>query len=222
VPSHQHLATYTLLGFDKTGDFLLGNGLKKLGSLLDRGVKVALVYGDRDYQCNWYGGEAISLAIDSHLSTNFKNAGYANIETNASYVGGFVRQYGNLSFARVFDAAHEGKSISIPPPKKNFLLGSILTDPAPYYQPETTYQIFNRVMFNTDVATGKIPTTSDYSSTGRSSAWSPSKLPTANEMAQCYLWDVMETCTKAEKAVLMSGQAVVKDFVLVGEGKVVA
>jgi hypothetical protein len=32
----------------------------------------------------------------------------------------------------------------------------------------------------------------------------------------------METCTKAEKAVLMSGQAVVKDFVLVGEGKVVA
>jgi hypothetical protein len=118
VPSHQHLATYTLLGFDKTGDFLLGNGLKKLGSLLDRGVKVALVYGDRDYQCNWYGGEAISLAIDSHLSTNFKNAGYANIETNASYVGGFVRQYGNLSFARVFDAAHEGKSISIPPQKK--------------------------------------------------------------------------------------------------------
>jgi hypothetical protein len=106
--------TYAYIGFDRTGDFMLGNGLKKLGGLLDRGIKVALVYGDRDYQCNWLGGEAISLAIESKLSSGFKKAGYANIETNAEYVGGFVRQYGNLSFARVFDAAHEGESPLFP------------------------------------------------------------------------------------------------------------
>jgi len=33
------------LGFDQTGDFLLGDGPGKLGRLLDRGVNVALLYG---------------------------------------------------------------------------------------------------------------------------------------------------------------------------------
>jgi carboxypeptidase C (cathepsin A) len=68
------------------------------------------MYGDRDYQCNWIGGEAISLAIKSNASSSFMKAGYANIETNSSYVGGFVRQYGNLSFSRVFQAGHAGKT----------------------------------------------------------------------------------------------------------------
>jgi len=36
----------------KTGDFVRGHQLAQLGGLLDKGVKVALVYGDRDYQCN--------------------------------------------------------------------------------------------------------------------------------------------------------------------------
>jgi carboxypeptidase D len=98
------------LGFNLTGDFVRGHGLASLGTLLDKGVKVALVYGDRDYQCNRLGGEAISLAIESNLSSNFKNAGYTNIETNSSYIGGLVRQYGNLSFSRVFQAGHEGKA----------------------------------------------------------------------------------------------------------------
>jgi carboxypeptidase C (cathepsin A) len=79
-----------------------------VGSLLKRGVKVALVYGDKDYQCNWLGGEAISLALGS---SDFHKAGYANIETNASYVGGLVRQYGNLSFSRIFQAGHESMSL---------------------------------------------------------------------------------------------------------------
>lgn len=92
-----------------TGDFVRGHGLANLGTLMDRGVKVALVYGDRDYQCNWLGGEAISLAIKANSTAGFANAGYANIQTNASYVGGLVRQHGNLTFSRVFQAGHEGK-----------------------------------------------------------------------------------------------------------------
>ena len=35
-----------------SGDFVRGKNLAILGQLLDRGVKVALMYGDRDYQCN--------------------------------------------------------------------------------------------------------------------------------------------------------------------------
>ncbi len=112
-----------------TGDFVLGKNLALLGSLLDQGIKVALVYGDRDYQCNCeshtsqfsdillpnnncakgYGGEQISLAIPSKVTNNFRQAGYAMIQTNKTYVGGFVRQYGNLSFSRILQAGHEGE-----------------------------------------------------------------------------------------------------------------
>ena len=73
------------IGFNLTGDFVRGHSLASLGSLLDKGVKVALVYGDRDYQCNWLGGEAISLAIKSNAASSFTKAGYANIETNSSF-----------------------------------------------------------------------------------------------------------------------------------------
>jgi Serine carboxypeptidase len=102
-------------GFNLTGDFVRGHSLANLGALLDKGVKVALVYGDRDYQCNWLGGEAISLAIKSNSTSSFVNAGYANIETNSSYVGGLVRQHGNLSFSRVFQAGHEGMAHMLSP-----------------------------------------------------------------------------------------------------------
>ena len=116
-------------GFQYTGDFVLGHNLAILGQLLDQGIKVALVYGDADYQCNcelpeciheWVlttsglGGEAISLAINSSIKADFHSAGYANITTKGGHVGGTVRQYGNLSFSRVFSAGHQGRWLSIP------------------------------------------------------------------------------------------------------------
>jgi hypothetical protein len=203
-------------GFDKTGDFILGDGIAQLSGLLSRGVKVALVYGDKDYQCNWLGGEALSLAIGS---STFKDAGYEDIHTNASYVGGVVRQVGNLSFARVYQSGHERTS-SFPPSLHPNTKQQQLTylNIVPYYQPETGYQIFNRVMFDSDVATGNASCAEGYVSKGPKSAWSMSELPKAQGKANCYVWDVLETCTPAEGLVLRSGKAVVKDWVLVGNG----
>ena len=40
------------LAFGITGDFGRPGNLENLGKLLDRGVKVSLIYGDRDWQCN--------------------------------------------------------------------------------------------------------------------------------------------------------------------------
>ncbi|AEO67394.1 uncharacterized protein THITE_2144774 [Thermothielavioides terrestris NRRL 8126] len=184
--------------FTATGDFVLGKGIDKLGSLLDQGVKVALVYGDRDYQCNWYGGEQVSLGIQSQLSAGFHAAGYARIQTNRSYVGGFVRQYGNLSFSRVFEAGHA----------------------VPWFQPETTYQIFRRVLFNTDVATGTVSTTGShgrvYSSQGPSSVADVTNAVPTQPAAECYLWDVIETCTAAQAEMLRNGTAVLKDYIMIG------
>lgn len=187
--------------FTKTGDFVLGRNLAVLGELLDRGVKVALMYGDRDFQCNWLGGEAISLAIASEITPDFQEAKYAEIQTNESYTGGMVRQFGNLSFSRVFSAGHE----------------------VPWYQPETAYEIFQRVMFDKDVATGTKSTLpcgkgkKPYSTT----EGDDSVLHIKNEVPpmpapECYFWDMLETCTKEQKAIFQSGMAITKDYILIG------
>lgn len=55
------------------------------------------------------GGEAISLAVKYKDSAAFKEAGYQDLQVNASYVAGMVRQVGRLSFSRIFDAGQEGK-----------------------------------------------------------------------------------------------------------------
>ncbi|KAH0200179.1 alpha/beta-hydrolase, partial [Aureobasidium melanogenum] len=161
----------------------------------------SLLYMDRDYQCNWFGGEAISLAIDSSISSSFGKAGYTKLETNASYTGGLTRQYGNLSFTRVFQAGHE----------------------VSYYQPETTYQIFNRVVFDRDVATGQISTapasnSSTYATLGNSSALVSIGAPIKFESSvpSCYFWDIMETCTPAQAQLFANGSAITEDFILVG------
>jgi hypothetical protein len=85
----------------------------------------------------------------------------------------------------------------------------------PNYQPQTAQQIFNRVMFNRDVATGKNPAV-DSSTTGPNSAFSKSEIPAAEELPSCYLWDVLETCTEVQKDILKNGSAVVENFILVG------
>ncbi|KAK4235296.1 hypothetical protein C8A03DRAFT_46548 [Achaetomium macrosporum] len=184
--------------FTATGDFVLGRNVEILGNLLDQGLKVALVYGDRDYQCNWYGGEQVSLAIQSNIRQGFHDAGYASIETNRTYTGGLVRQYGNLSFSRVFGAGHE----------------------VPWYQPETAYQIFSRVMFNKDVATGKVSTAGSngkvYSTSGPGDVSGVmNELPSHPE-PECYLWDIFQTCTASQTEMLRNGTAVLKDFVMIG------
>jgi hypothetical protein len=88
----------------------------------------------------------------------------------------------------------------------------------PYYQPETAVKVFNRIMFGKDVATGKVDCTKKYASSGSSSAWTTSELPKEQWKAKCYIWDVLETCTKEDEAVLRSGNAIVKDWILVGGG----
>ncbi|PVH90858.1 alpha/beta-hydrolase, partial [Periconia macrospinosa] len=180
--------------FNMTGDFIRGHQRENLATLLNKGVKVALVFGDRDYNCNWMGGEALSLAIESKFQQRFSQAGYAPIQTNTSYIGGLVRQHANFSFARVFQAGHE----------------------VPSYQPETSLEIFNRVMFGKDVATGTTDVGDEYATVGERTAWTRNKYHEEEGKARCYVWDVIETCTAEEAMLLASGEAVTRDFVMVG------
>lgn len=91
--------------FQRTGDWVFPNSLRHVEKLLSYGIRVALVYGDADYVCNWHGGEALSLQIKHEGAAEFAAAGYQPLE----YAGeryGDVREHGNLSFVRVYDAGH--------------------------------------------------------------------------------------------------------------------
>lgn len=74
------------------GDAYRPGHLDKLAYLLDHGIKVQFMYGDRDYICNWIGGETVLLAIEYTDAAKFSAAGYEPIQTNDSYVGVQVRQ----------------------------------------------------------------------------------------------------------------------------------
>ncbi|KAJ5665072.1 uncharacterized protein N7477_007520 [Penicillium maclennaniae] len=165
--------------------------------VLDSGIKVALVYGDRDYACNWIGGEDVSLLVNHKEADAFRNAGYTPLRTNKTYVGGQVRQQGNFSFTRVFEAGHE----------------------VPAYQPETAYHIFYRALFNRDLATGKVDTTrnTSYSTTGPNSTWNIKNEVPENPSPLCYILALEATCTDDQIARVANGTAVIKDWIVIDE-----
>ncbi|TKA46311.1 hypothetical protein B0A49_12164, partial [Cryomyces minteri] len=115
--------------------------------LLNEGVRVALYYGDADYICNWFGGEAVSLAINYTHKAQFAAAGYQPFTVDGTEYGE-VRQYGNFSFLRIYEAGHE----------------------VPFYQPLASLAMFMRTINHLDIATGSLPVTSNLTSTGLANA----------------------------------------------------
>lgn len=93
--------------------------------------------------CNWFGGEAVSLAVNYTHTAEFKAAGYAPMVVDGVEYGE-VRQYGNFSFLRIYEAGHQ----------------------VPYYQPAASLTMFNRTIKHLDIATGDIPVVSNLSTTG--------------------------------------------------------
>ena len=92
--------------FQQTGDFVYPNFIEDLEVLLDARVRVSLYYGDADYICNWFGGKAVSLAVNYTYGTEFATAGYAPMVVDGVEYGE-VRQYGNFSFMQVYESGHE-------------------------------------------------------------------------------------------------------------------
>ena len=78
----------------------------KVGSILDNTDVEVLVYsGDKDWICNWRGGEAWTNAMHwkSHTEFNQQNMEAWSVDSQPA---GEMRQYGNLHFLRVFNAGH--------------------------------------------------------------------------------------------------------------------
>ncbi|GKT76086.1 serine carboxypeptidase [Colletotrichum tofieldiae] len=174
-------------------DMILGGFGESIGYLLDNGVKVHLMYGDRDYACNWVGGEKASLAIPYNRSIDFANAGYAPLITPDG-VTGMTRQFGNYSFSRVFQAGHE----------------------VPSYQPVTAYEIFMRATFNRDIATGLIPVTDELSTVGVKDTWHIKNVPPPQPDPICYVLKP-QTCRPEVWEKVANGSALVRDWYVIGD-----
>ncbi|THY32661.1 peptidase S10, serine carboxypeptidase [Aureobasidium pullulans] len=133
--------------FQATGDFVYNNFLTDLEELLAQGLRISLFYGDADYICNWFGGEAISLAMNYTHSKEFAAAGYEPFTVDGTEYGE-VRQYGNFSFLRIYDAGHE----------------------VPYYQPQAALALFNRTLNHWNIADGTEMVTANLTSYGSPNA----------------------------------------------------
>ncbi|MCJ1465486.1 hypothetical protein MMC07_004104 [Pseudocyphellaria aurata] len=170
--------------FAQTGDYERGDQISQMGSLLSMGVRVALIYGDRDFICNWVGGEAVSFSIAAQSPNHspFYSAGYASIVVNSTYVGGAVRQYGNLSFSRIYDAGHL----------------------VPAYQAETAFTVFTRIIMGSDISLGKPVDASSFSSNGTKNATSTNTLPPAHKPT-CYVRDIENSCSDQQKDLIRKG-----------------
>ncbi|CAK47097.1 uncharacterized protein An16g09010, partial [Aspergillus niger] len=133
--------------FQQTGDFVWPNFIEDLEEILQLPVRVSLIYGDADYICNWFGGQAISLAVNYPHAAQFRAAGYTPMTVDGVEYGE-TREYGNFSFTRVYQAGHE----------------------VPYYQPIAALQLFNRTLFGWDIAAGTTQIWPEYSTNGTSQA----------------------------------------------------
>lgn len=134
-------------GFYLTGDGVYRQSLPALERILDNGVRVALIYGDADYICNWFGGQELSLRVKYTHAKEFRESGYVPFMVDGTEYGE-VRQYGNFSFMRMYESGHE----------------------VPYYQPKAALEAFRRVLGNLILSDGSKPVTPDYGTNGKPSA----------------------------------------------------
>ena len=196
VVNYTETSASVATAFLTTGDYDRGTQIAQMAYLLSLGVRVALIYGDRDYICNWLGGEAVSFSIaaQSPSLNPFYSAGYAEIVTNSTYVGGVVRQYGNLSFSRIYDAGHL----------------------IPAYQPETAFTVFTRVIMGTDISTGEPVDLNTFATTGDANA-TYLNTPSGQNTPMCWLRNIENTCSDEQKSMIQQGQGVIINGALYNE-----
>ena len=97
---------------------------------------------------NWFGGEAVSLALNYTGAAEFQASGYVPFTAGNGTEYGEGRQYEKFSFLRIYESGHE----------------------VPYYQPEASLAFFKRVLGNLVLSDGSEPLTDGYVTTGQANA----------------------------------------------------
>ena len=146
-------------------------------------------------------GEASSLKVPWASKEGFSQAGYTPFVVSPVHSGGLTRQYGNLSFTRVYQAGHL----------------------VPSYQPEVAYEIFMRALKGRDIATGELDLETvargkggeQYRTEGPGDTWWMRSEVLPSPARECYVLD-LSRCSAEEVEWIFDGTAVVKDWILVG------
>lgn len=121
-------------------------------------------------------------------TAKFPAAGYADIIVNSSYVGGQVRQFGNLSFSRIYDAGHT----------------------VPSYQPETAFTVFTRIINGADIGMGREADLAGFGTQGPADSNHRNAVPKQSE-GTCWIRNIQDSCTEEEKARIRRGEGFVKN-----------
>jgi len=73
--------------------------------ILAKNIEVLAYHGDKDFICNWRGGEAYTNAIEWPHKDEFNAAKYSNWTVEGKAAGA-LKSVENLHFLRVYDAGH--------------------------------------------------------------------------------------------------------------------
>ena len=89
--------------------FMLGDWVTNMESnvvnLLNNKVNVLVYSGDKDYICNWRGGEAWTHTLSWSKKEEFNQSNYKKWNVNEQ-VAGQYKNIDNLTFLRVYEAGH--------------------------------------------------------------------------------------------------------------------
>ncbi|CAH0038437.1 unnamed protein product [Clonostachys solani] len=112
--------------------------------LISENIPVVVYFGDADYICNWFGGEAFVETLSNIPAYTDGSAGFVNITSSDGVVHGEVKSTGSFSFVRIYESGHE----------------------VPFYQPLVSLEMLNRTIHGVDIATGTTVVTKDYITEG--------------------------------------------------------
>lgn len=86
------------------GDWMLDLS-PKVTDILNEGLDVLVYSGDKDFICNWRGGEKWSNEVDWTSAKDYSKVEYEDwmVESKAA---GQLKSFKNLKFLRVYDAGH--------------------------------------------------------------------------------------------------------------------
>lgn len=86
------------------GDWML-NLAPKVTDILNAGLDTLVYSGDKDFICNWRGGEKWTNEVNWEGKSTYGKTDYVDW-TVGGKPAGHLKSYKNLKFLRVYDAGH--------------------------------------------------------------------------------------------------------------------
>jgi cathepsin A (carboxypeptidase C) len=86
------------------GDWI-NNSANEITKIINHNIKVLVYSGDKDFVCNWRGGEAWTNSLNWNKSEEFKNQKYT-VWFDENRAVGEYKSVDNLKFLRIYNAGH--------------------------------------------------------------------------------------------------------------------